>query len=198
MPPAWMRILGVAALSVLALVALVVHEGLALDAGTEIIMPMQPVDPQSMLSGHYVALDLSAPLTPGQDCPPGAETGILSNFDASMRKPRWVALTTAAGVTRVAGVADTQAAAKRFAPLTAAGDAYCVASVPDAPGFVQTWLGVDRYHVDQAAAQRIADAMSPTSEHPIPVTAVMSVDAGGHTRMKGLTLGGKRFTPSWY
>ena len=198
MPPAWIRILAVAVLSVAALIGLVVHEGVALGAGTEIVMPMQPVDPQSLLSGHYVALDLSEPLAAGQSCPPGAETGIQPNFDPSMRKPRWVALGPGGGHTRVVGAADTQGAAQRFSPTTARGDAYCVPSVPDSPGFVATWLGVDRFHLDQAEAERVASAMSPTSDHPIPVAAILSVAGDGRTRVKGLTVGAQRITPGWY
>jgi hypothetical protein len=198
MPAAWIRILVVAALSVAALVGLVVHEGIALGAGTEIVMPMQPVDPQSLLSGHYVALDITEPLGAGQSCPPGAETGWQPSFDASMRKPRWVALGPGGGHTRVMGVADTRAAAQRFAPMTAHGDAYCVASVPDAAGSVSAWLGVDRFHLDQADAERIADAISPTSEHPIPVSAILSVAADGRTRVKGLMVGGRRIAPGWF
>ena len=198
MPPAWMRILAVAAASIVALVAVVVREGMARDAGTEVVMPMQPVDPQALLSGHYVVIDLSEQLAPGQDCPPGVETGILPNFDASMRKPRWVALAPPGGHARVAGVADTEAAAKRFSPLTARGDAYCVASVPDAQGFVQTWLGVDRFHLDQAEAERISNAMSPTADHPIPVAAILSIGRDGRARMKGVTIGAQRIAPGWY
>lgn len=198
MPPAWIRILAVAALSVLALVGLVVHEGLARDAGTEVVMPMQPVDPQSLLSGHYVAIELQALLGPGQGCPPGAETGIQPTFDASMRKPRWVALALTGSQARVAGVADTQAQARRFAPLTAPGDAYCVESVPDAPGDVQTWLGVDRFHLDEAEAQRIAAAMSPTSDAPAPVAAILSIGGDGRARMKGVIIGTQRIAPNWY
>ena len=198
MPAAWMRILAVAAVSVLALVALVVREGMARDAGAEVVMPMQPVDPQSLLSGHYVAIGLQEQLAAGQACPPGAETGVLPTFDASMRKPRWVALAPGGGHTRVAGVADTEAAAKRFSALTAAGDAYCVPNVPDASGFVATWLGVDRFHLDQAAAERIRAAISPTSEGPAPVSAILSIGADGRARMKGLTVGAQRIAPGWY
>jgi len=198
MPTAWIRILAVAAVSIAALVAVVVHEGMARDAGAEVVMPMQPVDPQSLLSGHYVVISLSEKLDAGQACPPGVETGIQPNFDPSMRKPRWVALAPAAGHTRVAGVADTEAAARRFASLVAHGDAYCVASVPDATGFVATWLGVDRFHLDQAEAQRVAGAMSPTSDHPAPVSAIMSIGGDGRARMKGVLVGAQRTAPGWY
>jgi hypothetical protein len=197
MPPAWMRILGVAAASILALVVLVVHEGLARDAGTEIVMPMQPVDPQALLSGHYVAVSLSEPLAAGQACPPGAETGVLPTFDPTLRKPRWVALAPGGGHSRVVGVADTQAAARRFSALTAHGDAYCVPTVPDTGGSVATWLGVDRFYLDQADAQRVAAAMSPTSEGPAPVLAIISVGADGRARMKGVTVGAQRIAPGW-
>ena len=198
MPAAWIRILAVAVLSVAALIGLVVHEGLARDAGTEVVMPMQPVDPQSLLSGHYVAISLQEQLGPGQACPPGAQTGILPNFDASMRRPRWVALAQAGAHARVAGVADTQARARRFGSLTAPGDAYCVASVPDAPGYVATWLGVDRFHLDQAEAQRVAAAMSPTSDQPAPVAAILSIGGDGRARMKGVIVGTQRIAPNWY
>lgn len=198
MPPAWMRILGVAAVSILALIVLVVHEGTARDAGTEIVMPMQPVDPQALLSGHYVLVGLSEQLAEGQACPPGAETGALPTFDPSLRKPRWVALAPGGGHTRVAGAADTQAAAKRFSALTAPGDAYCVPNVPETTGFVATWLGVDRFYLSQADAQRVAIAMSPTAEAPIPVSAIISIGPDSRARMKGVMVGTQRIAPGWY
>ena len=198
MPPAWVRILAVAALSVLALVGLVVHEGLARDAGAEIVMPMQPVDPQALLSGHYVVLALSDPLGAGQACPPGAQTGWQPNIEWAKRHSRWVALTPGAGHGRVVGVAETQAAAARFSPLTVRGDAYCVPNAPpDATGVVAAWLGVDRFYLSQAEAQRIANAMSPTSEAPIPVAAIISVGRDGRARMKGLQVGAQRIAPAW-
>jgi hypothetical protein len=199
MPAAWIRILAVAALSIAALAGLVIYEGVARDTGTELVMPMQPVDPQALLSGHYVVITLSDPLPSGAACPPGAQTGVLPSFDPSMRRDRWVALTPGAGHARVAGVADTQAAASRYAPLTAHGDAYCVPNAPpDATGYVATALGVDRFYLSQAEAERIAAGMSPSSEHPVPTSAIVSIGRDGRARMKGLVVGAQRIAPGWY
>jgi len=161
------------------------------------VMPMQPVDPQAMLSGHYVVIGLSDPLAPGQACPPGAQTDWQPTFDPASRRPYWVALTPGGGHGRVVGVAATQAAAARFSPITARGDAHCVPNVQDAQGSVETWLGVDRFYLGQAEAERIAAGMSPTADHPVLTSAILSIGRDGRARMKGLQVDKQRIVPGW-
>ena len=71
-------------------------------------------------------------------------------------------------------------------------------NVPDTTGFVATWLGVDRFYLSQADAQRVAAAMSATSEAPIPVSAIISIGPDGRARMKGVMVGTQRIAPGWY
>jgi len=201
LPPTWMRILAVALAAIAGLVALVAYEETARAEGTEITMAMDPVDPQALLSGHYVQVGLNETLPPGQPCPPGATTGVFPNPYPTLanRMDHWVALARNAGHYSVAGVAETRAAALRFAPLVAEGDAYCQVSAPTAPGSVATNLGVDRVSLSQAEAQRIADLTATTLTHQGgPVLALLSIGQDGHARLKGLVANGQRIEPSWY
>jgi hypothetical protein len=61
-----LRIMAVALVCVLGLIGVVVMEGNARASGREVMMEMAPVDPRSLLSGHYVTLNLQATI-PG-DC----------------------------------------------------------------------------------------------------------------------------------
>jgi hypothetical protein len=199
MPAAWMRVAGVVAASILALIALVIHEQLAVAGGTEITMAMQPVDPQALLSGNYVAIQLDEPLPIGQACPPGATSGVMPSTNLGTRPGHWVALAPRGGTWSAVGVATTREAALKLAPLVAQGDAYCVPSVPDTPGSVQTDLGVTRVSFSQAEAQRIADlAGRPAASGGGVVLALMSIGTDGKARMKGLVVNGQRTEIRWY
>ena len=63
------RILAVAALCAASLIALVVSEGVARESGQEVLLPMEAVDPRSLLQGHYVQLRLTQRLEPNEPCP---------------------------------------------------------------------------------------------------------------------------------
>jgi hypothetical protein len=197
MPAAWIRILAVAAITVLALVGLVVHEQLARDAGAEIRMAMEPVDPQALLSGAYVEVSPTDVLPVGQACPPGATEGVFPGANLGQRPAHWLALAQHGATWSVAGVAETREAAARFAPLTTRGDAYCIAAVPDAPGSVTAELGVDRVSLSQDEAKRIS-ALVDTPTGPRPVQALISIGADGQARMKGLVVNGQRLELTWY
>jgi hypothetical protein len=199
MPAAWIRILAVAVLTVLALIGLVVHEQIARDAGTEIRMAMQPVDPQSLLSGAYVEVSPTESLPVGQPCPPGATEGPPPPTDLGQRPSHWLALARRGDTWSVAGVADTQAAAARFAPLTARGDAYCIALAPDTPGSVTADLGVDRVSLSQAEATHVSELVArPVAQGGGTVQALISIGADGQARMKGLVVNGQRMELTWY
>lgn len=198
-PAAWMRIVAVAAASVLAIVVLVIHEQLAVAGGTEIAMAMQPVDPQALLSGNYVAIQLSEPLAIGQACPPGAVSGVMPSTNLGTRPGRWVALAPRGGTWSAVGVATTRDAALKLAPLVAQGDVYCVPSVPDTPGSVATDLGVSRVSLSQAEAQRVSNlAARPAASGGGVVLALMSIGTDGTARMKGLIVNGQRMEIRWY
>jgi hypothetical protein len=199
MPAAWIRILAVAGLTVLALVGIVVHEQMARDAGVEIRMAMQPVDPQALLSGAYVEVSPTEALPVGQPCPPGATQGVFPSANLGQRPSHWVGLAQHGDTWSVAGVADTQAAAAKFAPLTARGDAYCIIAVPDAPGSVTTELGVDRVSLSQDEATHISELVArPVAQGGGTVQALISIGADGQARMKGLVVNGQRLELTWY
>lgn len=202
MPAAPIRILIVAALSVLALIGLVTRETLARDKGAEVVMAMQPVDPQSLLSGHFVVVGLSEPLAPGLVCPPGAQTGVFPYFDPAEARRQWVALGPRSGHTTVVAVAATRAEALRASPVAAMGDAYCMPPVPpDQAGVIITSLGVDRFHVGQAEAEAISGQLGAARVSPqtaTPVSALISIGADGRARMKGLLVGRRRIELSWF
>jgi hypothetical protein len=196
MPAAWIRVVAVMAASVLGLIAVVVHEGLAIASGTEITMAMQPVDPQALLSGNYVTVALNETLPTGQACPPGATTGVFPDPQLVAQPDHWVALARRGAVWSTVGVASTREAALRLAPLAAHGDAYCMISTPDQPGAVATDLGVTRVSLSQAEAQRISDLVSRPAGGG--VLALMSIGTDGKARMKGLVVNGQRIEPRWY
>ena len=63
------RILAVAGICAASLIAIVVSEGLAREGGQEITLPMEAVDPRSILSGHYVQLNFTQRLEASDVCP---------------------------------------------------------------------------------------------------------------------------------
>ena len=67
LPPP-MRILVAALALASVLVGLVLWEDRARAQGQEVVLAMEAVDPRSLLSGHYVALDLSERLPTGGAC----------------------------------------------------------------------------------------------------------------------------------
>jgi len=199
MPAAWIRVVGVMVASVLALVILVIHEGLVVASGTEITMAMQPVDPQALLSGNYVTVELNEALPAGQACPPGATTGVFPDPQLIPQPDHWVALARRGAVWSTVGVASSRVAALRLAPLAAQGDAYCLISTPDQPGAVSTALGVTRVSLSQAEAQRVSDLVArPAAGGAGAVLALMSIGSDGKARMKGLVVNGQRMEIRWY
>jgi uncharacterized membrane-anchored protein len=194
MPAAPIRIVIVVAVSILGLIGLVVREGMARDAGTEVAMTMQPVDPQTLLSGHYVTVALGEVLGADQSCPPGTVQNVTTG------PTRWVALAPRSGHYSVAGVAATQAEARKIAPLTVKGDASCFALPPSIAPQITADLGVTRFHVSEAQAARIGDLVRtppPAGQTP-PVLAVISVGQDGVARMKGLVVNGQRLMLTWF
>ncbi|MFI4976819.1 MAG: GDYXXLXY domain-containing protein [Caulobacterales bacterium] len=207
MPRATIRILAVAALAIMALIGLVVRESMERAAGTEVILRMEAVDPRALLSGHYVAIDLREPIPAGQACPPGAQNGPNLVFLPLVRSgaTEWIALAPRDGRYAVAGEAASRAAAARFAPLVARGRAFCTPPIAaedgnDAqPGSLDLDLGVDRFYVDQAEAERI-DAILASRRAGVdsPVSAIVSIGRDGRARMKGLLVNGQRIELSLF
>lgn len=185
------RILIVTALSVLGLIGLVVSEGMARQSGQEILLRMEAVDPRSLLSGHYVVMNLTERLEIGEQCPPGAEG-------------EWLALRADEGeIYALAGAAETRDAARQIAPLSVRGSFTCNAPIeaPGSepfPGWVQIDIGVDRFHIDQTEALRIESVLREQTPDATPrAYAIVSVGNDGRARLKGLMIDGERLELNW-
>jgi hypothetical protein len=186
------RIWAAALLLTLLLVGLVVRETQARAAGREVRLAMQTVDPRDLLTGHYVELQLTEALPPGQACPPGLA-------DAPNR-PGWLALTPGPQFTRVSGFAATRAEAARLGPVVMRGKAYCYAAPErnDTAGSVTLDIGVRRFHADQAQAESLAKGLAERRRGDATAFAVVSVGEDGKARLKGVIVGGRRADlPPW-
>lgn len=185
------RIMIVAAVCVLALIGLVVGEGLARRSGVEVLLPMQAVDPRSLLSGHYVQVDLSQRLDPGEQCPPAIEGD-------------WVALRPQGDVHVLAGGALSRELAQQVGPLPVKGAFECFApspasaDAPATPGWVRLHLGVERFHINQRDALRIERVLREQQVGgDSRAFAIVSVGRDGRARLKGLRIDGERLELDW-
>lgn len=187
------RILAIAALCVGALIALVISEGAARDAGEEALVPMEAVDPRALLQGHYVQLNLLQRLEPGAPCPVAANGAGWVTFNRG-----------ADNVLRFVGAAPSRDAAQQMAPVLIKGSFICSEPIvgagddPGMPGWVRLDIGVERFYVDQDEAlriERILRAQQPGAE--TRAYAVISVGRDGRARLKGLMIDGERFELRW-
>lgn len=187
------RIVAVAALCAAALIGLVVSEGMARQSGQEALLPMEAVDPRSLLQGHYVDLRLVQRLEPNVPCPQvegGAE---------------WLAFSRdSRGVLDFAGAARSRDGAQQIGPVPVKGTFSCsepvigVDGAEGMPGWVQLDLGVDRFHINQTDALRIERILS--EQRPGQETrafAIVSVARDGTARLKGLVVDGERLELNW-
>jgi hypothetical protein len=187
------RILAVAALCAASLIALVVSEGVARESGQEALLPMEAVDPRSLLQGHYVELRLIQRLEPNEHCPQvegGAE---------------WIAFYRGDNdVLTFAGGALSREGATQIAPVPVKGTFVCSEPVitvdgsSGTPGSVELDLGVDRFHINQTDALRIERVLR--EQRPGEETrafAIVSVARDGQARLKGLVVDGERLELSW-
>lgn len=182
---AWLRILIVAALCVITLVGLVVRESMARASGTEILLPVEAVDPRSLLSGNYVTIQPRDVFETGL-CPP------INDGEAL-----WVALAPEGDHHRATGQASTREEALQIAPLVARGSMQCFPDT-EGGGFVSVDLGFDRFHINQTEAQRIERVLREQEPgSPARVYAIVSVGKDGRARLKGLMVHGERLELNW-
>lgn len=186
------RVLVVAAICAASLVGLVISEGMARNAGTEVLLPIEAVDPRALLSGHYVIVAPTIRLEPGEQCPPGEEAR------------KWVALRARGDIHVVVGGAGSREDAQLIAPLVARGEFICnppveaMNDVPAQPGWVRLSLGVDRFHINQGEAERIDRILR--DQQPGEETrafAIVSVGRDGRARLKGLMIDDQRLELEW-
>ncbi|WP_395644402.1 GDYXXLXY domain-containing protein [Terricaulis sp.] len=186
------RILIVAGLCVLGLITLVVNEGMARAAGVEVRLPMAAYDPRSLLSGDYVTLAIQQPVPVGEQCPAQDPT-----WD-------WLALAQRGDHHVFAGSAPSLETARQIAPIAVKGTFTCNPpwqgdDVNAAqPGVIVMNVGISRFHINHAEAQRIEQILRDQrpGEEAV-VYAIVSVGRDGRARLKGLLVDGERLELNW-
>jgi hypothetical protein len=184
------RIMLVAGLCAAGLIGLVVSEGGAREGGQEVLLPMEAVDPRALLSGHYVQLGITQRLEPPATCP--------AQVDGD-----WVALRED-GERYIAVGGATSRDNAQLLGLPVKGSFTCSPPTPESadaaamPGWVTLDLGVDRFHVNQADAERIERILRARNvDETTPAYAIVSIGRDGRARLKGLMLDGERLELSW-
>ena len=204
-----LRISLVAVLLIVALVGLLVREDRARADGQEVRLAMEAVDPRSLLSGHYAALQLVERLDDGALCPPDLEAHYGQDDS-------WVALSpTAENTHRVSGGGATRDAALRHGPVVVRGQADCrqtFLTPPREPGaegppveeraqetFITLDIGVDRFYADQTEAEALETALRRQGDAAAPPAfAIVSIGQDGRGRLKGVEVGGARADLNWF
>ena len=187
------RILAVAGLLALMLVGLVFAENRARGSGQEVKLAMEAVDPRNLLTGHYIDLDLTQRMPPGQPCP----------ADRFYRgRDGWLALKPSGDRYVLAGGGDTRAVAAAFGPVVVRGQAWCL-SVGEVGGQEQAAMrleiGVDRFHAAQVDAERMErDLRARVVGQPAQAFAIVSVGDDGRARLKAVVIEGKRMDLDWW
>lgn len=185
------RIMAAAVLLALALVGLVVREGMARQQGQEVVLAITGYDPRELLTGHYVRFQFRSEFPTGTPCPPG-------HGGYSRRPDAWVALKPQGDHHVVAGAALSEAAARKLGPVVVRGDIDCLARAAPENTWVILNLGLERLHTDQAQAEAIQKVLLVTRDGAANGYAVVSVGTDGKARLKGLTAGGRRVDLSWF
>ncbi len=186
-----LRILAAGLLLTTMLVVLVVAEDRARAAGREVALPMEAFDPRSLLTGHYVALQLAQRLAPGQAC---------QIRNRPIQEGGWLGLRAADG--RFMGAGDTREAALRAGgDVAVRGGVHCSRVMIDQAeaNVVILDVGVDRFHADQDEAEAMEKVLRARPDgRPVPAFAVVSVGHDGRARLKGVILDGRRTDLTWW
>ena len=191
------RLLIAGALCLLALIGLVISEARARAAGREVILAMEPIDPRSLLTGHYVQLNFSDFLAASDKCP----NLTAPQFAASNSQKGWIALRKRGDRYVAVSSAPTRAPIEDLGEVFVRGNATCVEAIPATtgpngfpgrPASVTMFLAVDRFHTSQHEAEAIEKAMRDRTTGEPRVLAILSIGADGTPRTKGLIVDGKR------
>jgi hypothetical protein len=187
------RILTAALLLAAMLVSLVISESRARAAGREILLPMEAVDPRSLLTGHYSALRLTQALAPDQACPARSW---------SYREGGWISLKDIGGQHRFVAVTPSRAAAQGAGgDVVLRGGVYCarMALAEGEQNAVTLDIGVTRFHADQQEAQAMDKALAARRPGAAASAfAAISVGEDGRARLKGVVIDGKRTDLTWW
>lgn len=199
-----LRILAVAAVCVASLIGLVLYEGGARASGQEILLPMEAVDPRSLLSGHYVQLNLTQRLDGSQTCPTAGDwKWIALRPVQSVQRPLPPAGDPAPATYVLAGGAGSRDGAQELGALPVKGSFTCSAPTPiegaeTMPGWVTLDLGIDRFHINQTDALRIEQVLrEQNADETTRAFAIVSVGRDGRARLKGLMVDGERLELTW-
>lgn len=191
-PSVPIRILAAAAVLALGLVGLVVREGVARANGQEVRLAITGYDPRSLLSGHYVQFQLVDTVPAGRTC--------------VFREPRWYAVRREGAHHRVVAATRTRPEADRLGDIAVRGVASCIGvawrpgareGIPS-PATMSSDIGVDRIHLEQGEAEALESVLRGRDGDPPPSWAVLSVDADGKARLKGLIVGARRVDLDWF
>jgi len=199
------RIIAAAALLVIALTGLVLHEESLRRSGREVLLAIEAVDPRDLLTGHYAALDIREAIAPDAPCPPGVrEEPATSLLDARVKQRDWIALAPKGDHFVAVGADRSRAKASALALVTVWGVMTCNTGFVktgenafERPGSISLDLGVKRFHADQKQAEIVSAQLRGGPDAP-PAFAVISVGNDGKARLRGLMIGGKRLTLTWF
>jgi hypothetical protein len=183
--------MAVAGVCALALIGLVISEGNARASGQEVLLAMEAVDPRALLGGHYVIVSPAQSLAPDEQCPPSGDW-------------KWIALRREGESHIVVGGGISREEAQRIAPLVARGSFECLDptppadGAPGAPGWLRADVGIERFHINQADAERIdAILRDQRPGEAARAYAIISIGANGRARLRGLVVDGERLELSW-
>lgn len=200
------RLLAAGALCFFALIGLVVIEGRARASGVEVILPMQPVDPRALLTGHYIQLSFADQLKLGEACPPTIDrSAFIGPFNQPA--PGWLALRRDGEVHVLAGEYETRDEAAKAGEVVVRGAASCFvqarfrpgdsAAPPEELNTVTLDLPIDRFHADQDEAMALEKILRDR-EQVDRMAAIVSVSPDGTARTKGIVVDGKRIELTWF
>lgn len=188
------RILAAAVLLTTALIGLIVRENQLRAAGREAILAIDAVDPRDLLTGHYVAIQISEPRPDLAVCPKDLPTalkpGLLRLAPGADGRHHLTTGPRTKGEIEVTGFADCE-------DLTLAEKAPPAPGMPavQEPPVVTLDIGVHRYHADQDEAEAIDKALR--NREPGRAAIVVSIGPDHRARLKGLILDGRRTDITW-
>jgi hypothetical protein len=195
LPSAPVRILVVAVLLTLALVGVVVREGVARAGGEEVRLAITGYDPRNLLSGHYVLFQLADRLPVEQVCPDPEHFGPVE---------AWFGVAPAGEAHRIVAAGVRPEATQLRGTVLVRGRVTCSRSPAVPPGGMAPEpdlsapldIGVDRIHLDQGQAEALEKRLRDRDN--VSAHAVFSIDGAGKARLKGLIVEGRRYDLDWW